>query len=91
MILNKPCPMCGLTRGIGSIVWGRFSEAFNYNILSFSFFSMFLLEIAFRLYVIFSRPGAEKLRTIKAYDAKTHIVLIALYLVYAAYFHITGL
>ena len=87
-ILGRPCPMCGLTRGIGSIIWGRFSKAIDFNLLSYAFFTIFLLEIVFRSYLLVAKPDSDRLSTIKAYDIRTHLCLFALYLLYAVYFHL---
>ena len=83
--------MCGLTRGMGSIVWGRLSEALNYNNLSLVFFAVFLAEIVFRSYVLFVKPDGRKISVIKSYDLKFHLVLGFLYLLYAAWFHVGGI
>ena len=90
LILNRPCPMCGLTRGIGSIVWGRFGEAVNYNPLSPVFFSCFLLQIILRSYLIFSPLNENYMISIRKYDARIHLLLLGAYLIYALFFHIAG-
>ena len=82
---NRPCPLCGLTRGVGHAVRGRWSGACESNPLSPAVLVLMLGEILYRSLALVPRL-AVRLSRARRVDAAVHIVLAGLYLVYAAAF-----
>ncbi len=86
-IFNKPCPLCGLTRGIGEIViHGNISSAGAYNILSMPVFIVLLCEFAYRIFASFHEFSPKNIEKITRMDLRLHIAMLCLYLVYSLTF-----
>ena len=83
---NRPCPMCGLTRGFLDLVRGNPAGAHAYNPLTLPLSILLMLEIIFRA-SISSKSKAQRLPTsLPRIDARIHILLVVVYLVYSVIF-----
>jgi hypothetical protein len=84
--LGRPCPLCGLTRGLHAIWHGDFTGATRLNPISVPVATLLLLELVVR--VVFLRTGfaASASPRFRSLDFRVHMAIAAAYLVYALVF-----
>ena len=88
--LGRPCPLCGLTRGVGSLLCGRLGEAQAWNPLSLPLFAMLAAEVVGRIAALRRPPDGPALERITRIDLRMHVTLAVLYLLYCAWFYVAG-
>lgn len=85
-LFRKPCPLCGLTRGIGELMRGNLTEACAYNILSLPVTVLLLMELIYRGYASFTKFNSRNLNQATRLDLRLHLIMLAVYLVYSLTF-----
>ncbi|MHC4309325.1 MAG: DUF2752 domain-containing protein [Planctomycetota bacterium] len=83
---GEPCPLCGMTRGVGAVLCGDFHRAVLLNPLS-TFVVLFILsEVIFRALLLClnlsRRSGSLLVRT----DIFAHLLLAAIFICYIGKF-----
>lgn len=89
-LFGHPCPMCGLTRGLGEQIRGNCAAATQYNILTIPVLLLLLLETAYRTYASFAHFPANHLPKVTRIDRLTHLTLLAAYIAYSIIFYQTS-
>lgn len=87
-VFGRPCPMCGLTRGMYALMHGDPVAATAFNWLTVPAFCLVIAEGGLRLWLSFARLSGPRLETIRKWDGRIHQVLLAAYLAYAAVFYL---
>lgn len=103
-LFGRPCPLCGLTRGIAAVMRGDIESASACNPLTVWIFVFLVVELAFRsvVLILYGGPRVHRiLRTVRLrrdlpqvvmrLDFLAHATLIGCYLCYAAAFLVIGL
>lgn len=85
-LFRRPCPLCGLTRGIGELMRGNLTEACAYNILSLPATVLLLMELTYRVYASFAKFNSRNLNQAARLDVRLHLIMFAVYLVYSITF-----
>ncbi len=86
-IFGMPCPLCGLTRGIGAIIMrGDVIAATTLNVLSVPVLVLILCEVVYRIAALCVASSHHQLKRVVNTDCRVHLALLASYLVYAAAF-----
>lgn len=85
--LNIPCPLCGLTRGTVAFLRGDVTRAVLWNPLTPVALGAFLLELLYRMLGSSTRI-ASRLLPWRPLDRRLHLMLAALFVVYAFLFHL---
>jgi hypothetical protein len=83
---NRPCPMCGLTRGFWSLLTGNAAMARGYNLLTIPLTVLLVVEILYRGLV--STPWFSQFvsaRMIRI-DGRIHLLLGLMYVAYSVVF-----
>lgn len=82
-LFGRPCPMCGLTRGLHAVWQGNLTAASEFNPLSLAVFIFLIAEAGFRTFMLLAscRPAAWK--SIARTDVLVHAALVSAYLGYA--------
>jgi len=85
-LFGRPCPLCGLTRGIRALLGGDLEAARAWNVLALPVAVLVAAEIIYRtIILIVSRRHTIPPRLIRA-DLWLHTLLALAYLAYAAGF-----
>jgi len=84
---GRPCPLCGVTRGIDSLLHGRISEAFSYNILSLPVLALLGLELMYRLYASFTSQSKSCVARLAKWDCRIHLAMLAGWIIYSVGFY----
>ena len=88
-VFHRPCPMCGLTSAFHFLVHGNVGAAFAQHPLSVPLAIILVAECVFRTALLLV-PLPERVHpSIRHVDVLLHLVLTALYLVYAL-LHVAG-
>jgi len=90
-LFDRPCPLCGLTRGLGCLFRRRVAAACAYNPLSIPVLALLLAEIVWRIPASLLTFPPRPLAIIRRLDAGVHAAFLAGYLGYAAGFVLQGL
>ena len=85
-IFGIPCPLCGLTRGIGALMRGDLSTAIAFNVLSIPALFLLVCELLYRLRAVCIRLPPDSISRIVRVDMWLHATLLAIYLFYAVAF-----
>jgi hypothetical protein len=85
-IFGMPCPLCGLTRGVGAVLHADIAAATLLNPLSVPVVLLILCEMGYRIAALFVAIPSHKLRVVVNADRRFHVALFAAYLVYAVAF-----
>jgi hypothetical protein len=83
---NRPCPMCGLTRGFLELVQGNLSAALAFNPLTPLLSLLLFVEIALRAALSTDALASAAPGPLPRLDAKIHMMLGLAYLVYGLVF-----
>lgn len=86
VIFHHPCPLCGITRGIYSLMHGNISKAQNFNILTIPVLCAMLAETVFRIFLISTNRKESILKVLAKFDLMAHVTAFAGYCAYAAWF-----
>jgi hypothetical protein len=89
-VLGRPCPLCGLTRGLAAVLWGALPAARAWNPLAPAVAAALAGELLFRAVMAFRPVSSARLASVRRVDAGLHLVLGAAYLAYAAWFYATA-
>jgi hypothetical protein len=87
-LARTPCPLCGLTSAVSALLRGHPRDALLYHPLVHVTLTLAALEAAYRAAIWLRLAPSRRLRRLSRLDALTHGALLALYLVYAAWFHL---
>ena len=82
---DRPCPLCGLTRGFDAAYRGDWSAAAAWNPLTLPLLAFVLVELTGRV-LLAVRPLDRHLPALAAWDRRIHLALFAGYLIYAVAF-----
>lgn len=85
-IFGCPCSMCGLTRGMSALLQGDLQTAWLMNPLTLPVAVLAALEIAYRLYALFSDFKSDRLASVIRWDLRVHISLAGFYVTYSGLF-----
>ena len=85
---GRPCPLCGMTRGVFSAMHGDLATANSYNLFCLPALALALAEIVFRLFLLAKPPADAKLRLISAWDLRAHVLLGVGYAAYCLVFYL---
>lgn len=84
---DRPCPMCGLTRGFLSLLMGNVAMARDYNLLTILLTTLLIIEVVYRsLLSLTLRFPVSAVTSMMRIDSKVHIVLVVLYVAYSVVF-----
>lgn len=86
VLFNKPCPLCGVTRGLGALARGEMGQAVAWNPLVVPIAAFLALELAFRATMLLSKRAQIYERRLARPDLTIHAALAAAYLAYSAAF-----
>ena len=78
---GRPCPLCGITRGIDALLHGRIEEAATCNMLSLPVLILLVMELFYRMFASFIPVPERVLPFIIRWDRRLHVALVAGYLV----------
>lgn len=84
VLTGRPCPTCGLTRGMWAAQTGSFREAAACNPLAIPLTALALLEVFFRLRIIAAGRGRMPRRALLIGDAGVHLLLFVAVMLYLA-------
>jgi hypothetical protein len=84
-LFNRPCPLCGLTRGVGQALRGRWSGACEANPLSPAVLVLMLGEAVYRMAALLPALSG-RLAAARRVDLGVHVVLAVAYLLYSLWF-----
>ena len=83
---GKPCPLCGITRGLESLMRGDFTTASRLNLLSVPAGVILAIEMFYRGGALVAGFRREIPPWVIRWDVRTHLGLLAVYACYAALF-----
>jgi hypothetical protein len=83
---GRPCPLCGLTRGVGALLSGDTRAASEWNPLAIPVLAWLAAEIVYRVAMLAVERRRPIPRVVMRADLALHAVLAAAYLAYAAGF-----
>ena len=83
---DRPCPMCGLTRGFLSLLNGNVAMARDYNLLTVPLTILLTMEIVYRVLLSTSRFAPYVSGRMIRIDAGVHVSLGLIYLAYSITF-----
>ena len=83
LFFGKPCPLCGMTRALATLMTGDIHEAQSLNALALPFFFLLLLELAWRVHLSFLPIPADRYPRLARIDLYVHLAAIAAYLLYS--------
>jgi hypothetical protein len=86
LIFGKPCPLCGLTRGLALLMQGHVSQAAGMNAMALPVLLLLLAELVLRSLVSFAPLAPERLARLSRIDLRVHLALLAAYIVYSIVF-----
>jgi hypothetical protein len=89
-MFGRPCPMCGLTRGVWAVLHGDIDGATRLNPLAVPAAVFLTLELAFRAWGSAASLRERYLRLIIRLDWVSHLAAIAAYAIYAVWFYVRG-
>jgi len=84
---GRPCPLCGITRGLCALLHGRVGEASAYNILSLPVAALLGIELCYRLYASFGRLPERSPSFLARWDRRLHLALLAGFVAYSGWFY----
>lgn len=74
-ITGTSCPTCGLTKSIVSVSHFNFIDAITFNRAGILIYLLFVLQIPYRIGLIFKKPGLFNNKIIKSFS-KIYIYLV---------------
>ena len=80
---GRPCPMCGLTRGLHAVWQGDLAAARTFHPLSLAVFVVLVAEVFFRLALLLARCTPRVWKSIARADVLMHAALASAYCGYA--------
>ncbi|MBM4143133.1 MAG: DUF2752 domain-containing protein [Lentisphaerae bacterium] len=83
---GRPCPLCGLTRGMGALLRGDTATAMEWNPLVLPVAALAGIEIVWRAALLLPPVGRRVTRRLAFGDLALHAGLAVAYLVYSAAF-----
>lgn len=83
---GRPCPMCGLTRGLGALLRGDPAQAQAWNPLAIPVFCLLVFELAYRSWAALKPLRPETRARVARLDGRLHAAAAIAYLAYAAVF-----
>ncbi|MBN1557215.1 MAG: DUF2752 domain-containing protein [Lentisphaerae bacterium] len=83
---GRPCPLCGLTRGIGALLHGDPAAAHTWNPLSLPVAALLAAETLYRIAVLIATRRRDAPARLIRTDLRLHALLALAYLAYAAGF-----
>lgn len=84
VLTGRPCPICGLTRGMRAAQTGSLREANAWHPLALPLTALALLEVFFRLGILANRRRIIPQRALLIGDAGIHLLLFAAVMLYLA-------
>ena len=87
-VFGRPCPLCGLTRGMDALLHARLDEALAWNPLVLPVLVLLVAELAYRALVLTMPVPAAWIRPLTRLDLCFHIALLCVYVAYAAAFFV---
>ncbi len=87
--LNRPCPLCGLTRAADALLHGRLAEAQRWHMAVLPFALVYGAEVLARLVLwLRATPAPEILLRRQHLDRLVHLAMGLAYLLYTALFYL---
>jgi len=86
-LLNRPCPLCGVTRGLAAVMRGRPEESATWNVLSGPLFAVLILEVIGRTLIALGRPCPKTALWLARRDFIIHAALFAMLVAYTIAFN----
>lgn len=86
-LFNRPCPLCGLTRGVDALMHGDIVSATHFHILSVPTLLFLLAEAIFRLVLACVKLQEPTAVRVRKWDGRIHLALLLAYLAYTAVFY----
>ena len=84
MLTGRPCPTCGLTRGMRAVQTGSLREANAWNPLALPLTALALLEVFYRFGILVARRRKIPHRALLIGDAGIHLLLFVAVVLYLA-------
>lgn len=83
-LTGRPCPTCGLTRGMRAVQTGSFREAGAWNPLALPLTALAFLEVLYRLGILAAGRAKMPHRALLIGDAGIHLLLFVAVMLYLA-------
>ncbi|MDA0991306.1 MAG: DUF2752 domain-containing protein [Verrucomicrobia bacterium] len=84
--LNRPCPLCGLTRAFSQILRGNLAEAQQLNAIALPLFVLLVLELVGRIGLAVKPLAQRFVPATLSVDVRLHLVMVITYAVYGILF-----
>jgi hypothetical protein len=81
-LFDLPCPLCGLTRGLGALCRGDWIGALRWNALVVPLAILGPIEAGYRLFVVTTRPDQQRTEQLSRRDLRLHSLGLAAYAAY---------
>ena len=85
-VFGRPCPLCGLTRGLNALLQGNVRAAWSMTPLTFPVVLLAGLEVLYRGCALAVGFRQERLASIIRWDLRIHIGLAVCYFAYSGLF-----
>ncbi len=83
---GEPCPLCGMTRGVGAVMRGDFHRAVSLNPLSIFAMLFILSEVIFRVVVLCLHLSRRSWSLLVRTDIFVHLLLAGIFICYIGKF-----
>lgn len=83
---GEPCPLCGMTRGVGAVLRGDFHRAVSLNSLSIFVVLFILSEVIFRVVLLCLHLNRRSRSLLVRADVFAHLLLAGIFICYIGKF-----
>ena len=86
-LLNRPCPLCGWSRGLDALLHGDAVTATAMNPLIVPAAVLVVINLVYRSIALFGHPPLSRWRWTRRVDGWGHLAAVAVYFGYAIVFY----